>query len=106
MSFCVICTERKSDLCIKPCMHICLCSQCPKLLSCPICRVDIQETFKVFISGYDEKFDADLVPFPKEIVKMIGAEFPARKVYLDGIERYPNIGWTDYEEHLSSHVRR
>jgi hypothetical protein len=53
---CVLCFDAPKDHIILPCYHVCVCEACANKLtqmrkpSCPICRVAIQHTNKVFQS--------------------------------------------------------
>eukprot|EP01111_Echinosteliopsis_oligospora_P018440 TRINITY_DN8459_c0_g1_i1.p1 TRINITY_DN8459_c0_g1~~TRINITY_DN8459_c0_g1_i1.p1 ORF type:complete len:449 (-),score=75.02 TRINITY_DN8459_c0_g1_i1:4-1350(-) len=47
---CVICWDRKKEVMIDPCGHICLCRGCAKKVTlCPACRVEISSRRKVFV---------------------------------------------------------
>jgi len=47
---CVICYEKKKSYLFLPCKHIGCCEDCGKMVEkCPLCRVKIETSFKVFI---------------------------------------------------------
>lgn len=49
---CTICYEHELDTLIQPCNHLCICSHCsPNIRKCPICRGEIQNKVKVFITS-------------------------------------------------------
>jgi len=58
---CVLCWEKKADMALIPCGHVCLCSHCsgqPRILNdtlqrkCPVCRhVFSQEPLKIYQAG-------------------------------------------------------
>ena len=48
---CVICKEKRKEILLSPCMHVCLCAGCsenPRLQSCPLCREVPSEMLPVF----------------------------------------------------------
>eukprot|EP01116_Phalansterium_solitarium_P020145 TRINITY_DN5857_c0_g1_i1.p1 TRINITY_DN5857_c0_g1~~TRINITY_DN5857_c0_g1_i1.p1 ORF type:complete len:496 (-),score=150.45 TRINITY_DN5857_c0_g1_i1:574-2061(-) len=48
---CVVCLERRRELLLLPCHHICLCSGCAgRCRTCPICRSPIQRFEHVFLA--------------------------------------------------------
>lgn len=52
---CVICMDSLRDCVLHPCHHLCVCINCGKLLlkrsdSCPICRRNITNAFRVYHS--------------------------------------------------------
>jgi hypothetical protein len=56
---CVVCNDATAEMAIVPCGHYCLCENCSKTLItlrnrqrrvCPLCRVPIQKTLKIFIA--------------------------------------------------------
>ena len=50
---CVVCLINKNNYCIVPCGHQCICYKCSKhssLKDCPICRVKIEKTIRVYNS--------------------------------------------------------
>jgi len=52
--FCVVCDERKADICLLECGHLCLCETCaPKIAegsNCLICRQPITKKIRIFAS--------------------------------------------------------
>jgi len=50
-STCCICFAKEKNTLFVPCGHLCSCDECAKNLSkCPVCRTDIQQKHKAFIS--------------------------------------------------------
>ena len=48
---CKICMDRELSITFLPCAHLASCEECSKsLFECPICRMPIQDTVKVFWS--------------------------------------------------------
>jgi len=48
---CKICFSNKMDVLCRPCGHLCVCQSCSKRLSkCPICRKDVKQYIKVYMS--------------------------------------------------------
>ncbi len=46
---CVICFQRKRNMIIEPCCHLCLCPTCCEgVKTCPVCRADAKEIKRVF----------------------------------------------------------
>jgi len=50
---CILCLENFQEMAIVPCGHKCICSQCSANLikynhSCPVCRVKIEKTIRIF----------------------------------------------------------
>ena len=53
-STCVVCLERQANFAVVPCGHVCLCSTCSDICTgddrpCPLCRVDIQSTLRIYL---------------------------------------------------------
>ncbi|CAE8648205.1 unnamed protein product [Polarella glacialis] len=49
---CTVCMAMPASYLVVPCGHQCLCSTCAnKLTACPVCRVGVQQTIRVFASG-------------------------------------------------------
>jgi hypothetical protein len=54
VELCVLCLDAEKDHIIIPCGHQCLCGECAERLkrakhpTCPLCRGDLQQTYKVF----------------------------------------------------------
>lgn len=62
---CVICMTEPRDTTVLPCRHMCMCSDCAKLLrvqsnKCPICRTDIESLLQIKISKQNTKAGAPL----------------------------------------------
>jgi len=56
---CVICMTEPRDTTVLPCRHMCMCSECAKVLrmqseKCPICRTPIEQLLQIKISKDDE----------------------------------------------------
>jgi len=50
-SVCVICFSNEKNMLFIPCGHLSSCDECSvSLKNCPICRVEIQQKIKAFIS--------------------------------------------------------
>lgn len=55
-NICSICMENNTNILIEPCGHICTCEQCINMIlqsknkKCPVCRVDITNTVKAYLS--------------------------------------------------------
>mmetsp|Transcript_105698 Transcript_105698/g.297292 ORF Transcript_105698/g.297292 Transcript_105698/m.297292 type:complete len:331 (-) Transcript_105698:171-1163(-) len=48
---CVVCLRTPRSVLLQPCMHLALCGECaPQVKSCPVCRKDISQRVKVFLS--------------------------------------------------------
>ncbi len=50
---CIICMERGRNVIFLPCKHFCLCEECLEELQrqeCPVCKREICETVKLFLS--------------------------------------------------------
>lgn len=47
---CVICLDNPKDICILPCKHLCMCTECSEKIKdlCPMCRGPIVEQLKIF----------------------------------------------------------
>jgi hypothetical protein len=48
---CKICLDRRADIMLLTCGHLCMCVQCLFSLNkkiCPVCREEAKDTFKVF----------------------------------------------------------
>ena len=55
VAICCICQSDKPTIVFDPCGHLCMCYKCTKesetkLKDCPICRVKISKTIKVYAS--------------------------------------------------------
>ncbi|CAE8628513.1 unnamed protein product [Polarella glacialis] len=49
---CTVCMAMPASYLVVPCGHQCLCGTCAnKLTACPVCRVRVQQTIRVFASG-------------------------------------------------------
>lgn len=51
---CVVCVEKEKAVMLRPCNHVCLCTECSKNIRllrgmCPICRENITKTERVYI---------------------------------------------------------
>ena len=47
---CVICLEKNKCYVFLPCKHACCCEECSKnLKQCPVCRNNIESSFKIFL---------------------------------------------------------
>ena len=46
---CVVCWSRKSEIALIPCGHVCLCSSCPPLSVCPMCRAEVKSSLRVYL---------------------------------------------------------
>ena len=56
---CVICMTEPRDTTVLPCRHMCMCSECAKVLrlqsnKCPICRTSIESLLQIKISKQDD----------------------------------------------------
>jgi E3 ubiquitin-protein ligase MGRN1 len=56
---CVICMTEPRDTTVLPCRHMCMCSECAKVLrmqseKCPICRTPIEQLLQIKISSQKE----------------------------------------------------
>ena len=50
-STCVICLCEPRGALLKPCNHVCACLECSRQLTqCPVCRADIWQRERIFIS--------------------------------------------------------
>lgn len=56
INLCKICLENDINICLMPCNHVSICEDCLIRLeknnckSCPVCRMDIKDTLKIFLS--------------------------------------------------------
>lgn len=48
IELCVVCWENLSSVVFIPCMHFVMCGKCPKVRSCPVCKVVIQSSAPIF----------------------------------------------------------
>lgn len=49
-TLCTICKDRKKNVLIEPCRHICVCEECNALVTtCPLCRVAKTSSKKVYL---------------------------------------------------------
>jgi hypothetical protein len=47
---CIVCCERRKNLMLEPCRHVCLCEECrPGVDKCPLCRRTIKNHVKLFM---------------------------------------------------------
>ena len=46
---CVVCWSRTSEIALIPCGHVCLCSSCPPLSVCPMCRAEVESSLRVYL---------------------------------------------------------
>ena len=47
---CLNCNENSFDTILKPCNHVCLCSECVgNLIKCPLCYKFIEYTDKIYL---------------------------------------------------------
>jgi hypothetical protein len=48
---CIICQDRKKEVLLMPCTHLCLCNECnlPSIRQCPLCRANISSRVKVLL---------------------------------------------------------
>jgi ubiquitin len=46
---CTVCTDKTADHVLIPCGHMCVCSSCSSVRTCPICRVVVTSKVKVII---------------------------------------------------------
>jgi len=56
---CVICMTEPRDTTVLPCRHMCMCSECAKVLrmqseKCPICRTPVEQLLQIKISKRDD----------------------------------------------------
>ena len=56
---CVICMSEPRDTTVLPCRHMCMCSECAKVLrlqsnKCPICRTSIESLLQIKISKQND----------------------------------------------------
>jgi hypothetical protein len=49
---CVVCLNAPKTVCLLPCSHMCLCEACADRCSdsCPVCRTDVTEKRRMFLS--------------------------------------------------------
>lgn len=64
---CVICMTDPRDTTVLPCRHMCMCSECAKVLrmqsnKCPICRTAIESLLQIKISTQDEEGEERAAP--------------------------------------------
>ncbi len=47
---CKNCNKNNFDTVLKPCNHVCLCSECVEfIIKCPVCRIFIKYFDKIFL---------------------------------------------------------
>ncbi|KAL6581801.1 hypothetical protein OROMI_005815 [Orobanche minor] len=61
---CVICLTEPKDTALLPCRHLCMCSNCAKILrlqsnKCPICREIIESLLEIKIDNMESEFYSD-----------------------------------------------
>lgn len=59
---CVICKESESEVLYVPCMHLCTCQKCAKMMrskKCPICREGIKEKYLRITEEIEDGIDMD-----------------------------------------------
>jgi len=51
VDLCIICEDKKKDVVLIPCRHLCVCLNCfeiGKLVKCPICREVVKDSMKIY----------------------------------------------------------
>ncbi len=47
---CVVCMDNNLEVAVLPCGHLCMCQECASSIhQCPMCRVSIEKTFRVYL---------------------------------------------------------
>lgn len=48
LELCAICWENMSNMILVPCMHFVMCSKCPKVRVCPVCKTTVEKSAIVY----------------------------------------------------------
>ena len=49
---CQNCKKENRTVILKPCKHLAVCNNCVNLNNCPVCKAEIKEFVKIYISWY------------------------------------------------------
>jgi len=95
---CVICMSEPRDTTVLPCRHMCMCSECAKVLRfqtsrCPICRTPVDRLLEIKVARNDpnEMRDAKMEGSSHQS-KFSGGPSDSKHVKVEGNGHHSNLG--------------